>query len=85
MLEGGRENSQASEGIGWVALRYHKTPTVPATAFDILQGVVVALLVAGRRKVVFDMRGFWADERVDGNLWTRTRPPAPDGRPRSSA
>jgi glycosyltransferase involved in cell wall biosynthesis len=89
--------SLASEGIGWVALRYHKTPTVPATAFDILQGVVVArflvdhhdigllharsyvpalmaLLIAGRRKVVFDMRGFWADERVDGHLWTRTRP-----------
>jgi glycosyltransferase involved in cell wall biosynthesis len=87
----------ASERIGWVALRYHKTPTVPATAFDILQGVVVgrflvgrhdvgllharsyvptlmALLIAGRRKVVFDMRGFWADERVDGHLWTRTRP-----------
>jgi len=87
----------AAEGIRWVALRYHKTPTVPATAFDIVQGVLVArwlmgwrnigllharsyvptlmaLLVAGRRRVVFDMRGFWADERVDGNLWTRTRP-----------
>jgi glycosyltransferase involved in cell wall biosynthesis len=23
-------------------------------------------------KYLFDMRGFWADERVDGNLWTRT-------------
>jgi glycosyltransferase involved in cell wall biosynthesis len=87
----------ADEGIAWVALRYHRTPTVAATAFDIMQGVLVArwmirrnhidllharsyvpmlmaLLVAGRRKVVFDMRGFWADERVEGNLWTRTRP-----------
>ena len=23
-------------------------------------------------KYLFDMRGFWADERVDGNLWPRT-------------
>jgi glycosyltransferase involved in cell wall biosynthesis len=23
-------------------------------------------------KYLFDMRGFWADERVDGNLWART-------------
>jgi glycosyltransferase involved in cell wall biosynthesis len=87
----------AGKGIAWVALRYHKTPTIAATTFDIMQGVLVArwmirrnhidllharsyvpmlmaLLVAGRRKVVFDMRGFWADERIDGNLWTRTRP-----------
>jgi glycosyltransferase involved in cell wall biosynthesis len=87
----------AGEGIAWRALRYHKAPTIAATAFDIVQGVLVArrmirchnidllharsyvpmlmaLLVAGRRKVVFDMRGFWADERIDGNLWTRTRP-----------
>jgi glycosyltransferase involved in cell wall biosynthesis len=25
-----------------------------------------------RRKLIFDMRGFWADERVDGGLWSRT-------------
>jgi glycosyltransferase involved in cell wall biosynthesis len=25
-------------------------------------------------KFVFDMRGFWADERIDGNIWTLTNP-----------
>lgn len=25
-------------------------------------------------KFVFDMRGFWADERVDGNLWQQSNP-----------
>jgi glycosyltransferase involved in cell wall biosynthesis len=85
------------EGIVWRALRYHKSPTIAATAFDVMQGAVaarqmirrhdidllharsyvpmlMALLVAGRRKLVFDMRGFWADERFDGGQWTRTRP-----------
>jgi glycosyltransferase involved in cell wall biosynthesis len=87
----------AGEGILWLPLRYHKRPTVPATAFDIVQGVVaarwlrwrrgievmharsyvpmlMALLAVGPRQIIFDMRGFWADERVDGNIWTRTRP-----------
>jgi glycosyltransferase involved in cell wall biosynthesis len=26
-----------AEGVAWTALRYHKTPTVPATAFDLAQ------------------------------------------------
>lgn len=81
-------------GIGWTPLRYHKTPTAPATAYDIAAGMVagtwlalrnrstivharsyvpafIALpirIVAGAR-LLFDMRGFWADERVDGRLW----------------
>ena len=25
-------------------------------------------------KFVFDMRGFWADERIDGNIWTLSNP-----------
>ncbi|HEY0705475.1 MAG TPA: glycosyltransferase [Polyangia bacterium] len=84
------------EGISWVALRYHKSPSAPATAYDVLQGAamarflvgrdriqilharsyvptLMALLVAGPRRVIFDMRGFWADERVDGNIWDRSR------------
>ncbi len=24
-------------------------------------------------KFIFDMRGFWADERIDGNIWTKTK------------
>jgi glycosyltransferase involved in cell wall biosynthesis len=83
-------------GIGWTPLPYHKTPTAPATAFDVAVGAVVALWLAlrlrarivhvrsyvpalmalpvrrlTRAKLLFDMRGFWADERVDGALWPR--------------
>lgn len=25
-------------------------------------------------KYIFDMRGFWADERIDGNIWNRKNP-----------
>lgn len=81
-------------GITWIPLRYHKRPSALATAYDIVQGVVVgawavmryrvrivharsyvpsvialALKTLFRLKYIFDMRGFWADERVDGGLW----------------
>lgn len=84
----------AAAGISWHPLRYHKRPSAMATAFDILQGIVVgswltlshrvlivharsyvpsvmalALQTLFRLKYIFDMRGFWADERVDGDLW----------------
>ncbi len=36
-----------SPGIRWTGLRYHKTPTVPATAFDIAQGALTSALAAG--------------------------------------
>lgn len=82
-------------GIIWHPLTYHKTPTVPATLFDITQGLMMALWLIVRHrlgviharsyvaaligwlaklltgaKLLFDMRGFWADERVDGGLWS---------------
>ena len=86
-----------AQGIAWFPLDYHKRPTVPATAFDVAAGVVlartiiaqrdiqilhtrsyvptlIALLAMGRRKLLFDMRGFWADERIDGGAWDRQRP-----------
>jgi len=84
----------ARAGIGWTSLHYHKTPSAPATAYDIMVGALVATWIAlrGRAKIVharsyppalmalpvkyltgarflFDMRGLWADERVDGGLW----------------
>jgi glycosyltransferase involved in cell wall biosynthesis len=85
-----------SEKIDWKVLRYHKSPTIPATAFDVVSGIwaarvivrrkgiqllharsyvpmLIALLAASGRKIIFDMRGFWADERVDGNRWTLKR------------
>jgi glycosyltransferase involved in cell wall biosynthesis len=81
-------------GIAWRPLTYHKQPTVPATLFDILQGLVVGVWLAARHnvaivharsylpaligwaiklltgaKLLFDMRGLWADERTDGGIW----------------
>ncbi|MGH6785608.1 MAG: glycosyltransferase [Novosphingobium sp.] len=81
-------------GIAWHPLTYHKTPTVPATLFDIAQGFALSLWLTARHglsivharsyvaaligwkvklltgaKLLFDMRGLWADERVDGGLW----------------
>lgn len=83
-------------GIAWHPLTYHKSPTLPATLFDIAQGTAVALWLTLRHgvhliharsyipaligwmvklltgtKLLFDMRGLWADERVDGNIWPR--------------
>jgi glycosyltransferase involved in cell wall biosynthesis len=36
------------QGITWHALRYHKSPTVPATLFDVLCGIWVGLRVVRR-------------------------------------
>ncbi len=36
--------------------------------------MVVAMSIKQDRKVIFDMRGLWADERVDGNLWPQHKP-----------
>ena len=88
-----RERLRAS-GIRWTPLAYHKSPSVPATVYDIAAGTAVALRIAVTRRIqivharsyvaammalsvkrttgarfLFDMRGFWADERVDGNIW----------------
>lgn len=27
-----------------------------------------------RTKFIFDMRGFWADERIEGNIWSKSNP-----------
>ena len=86
----------ADAGIFWHPLRYHKWPSVLATAWDIATGIglglwlvlrhslkvvharsyvssVIALVVKQitGAKYVFDMRGFWADEKVDGGSWKR--------------
>jgi glycosyltransferase involved in cell wall biosynthesis len=41
----------AAQGIAWYWCRYHKRPTVPATAFDILVGVVVGWWLVQRYNV----------------------------------
>lgn len=81
-------------GIHWHPRRYHKRPSAPATAWDIVVGLVVALWLVVRHRIgivharsyvpavmalaiknltgarfLFDMRGFWADERVDAESW----------------
>lgn len=53
----------------WLALRYridivHTRSYVPS-----VMALVVKRLTG--TKFLFDMRGFWADERVDGGLWPR--------------
>lgn len=83
-------------GIGWHPLRYHKSPSALASAFDIAAGSACAVTLALRRRIsivharsyvpalmalavkrltgakfLFDMRGLWADERVDGGLWPK--------------
>jgi glycosyltransferase involved in cell wall biosynthesis len=40
----------AGHGIRWMALRYHKHPKVPATAFDIVHGCVRGVLARLRRR-----------------------------------
>ena len=53
----------------WLVLRHHLrivharsyVPSVMALGIKRITGI----------RYVFDMRGFWADERVDGNLWPR--------------
>ena len=82
--------------IEWVPLRYHKRPSVPATAFDVAHGILRGASFSLRRsprivhvrgyvpgviglalkrlagmRLLFDMRGFWPDEKVDGGAWRR--------------
>lgn len=81
-------------GIAWLPLRYHKRPTLPATAWDVLAGLIAGASLTLRRRIeivhargyvpalmalclkrffglrfIFDMRGFWADEKVEGGTW----------------
>jgi glycosyltransferase involved in cell wall biosynthesis len=84
----------AAAGIDWHPLRYHKSPSALATAYDIAAGSARAVAIARRHRIgivharsyvaglmalavkratgarfLFDMRGFWPDERADGGLW----------------
>jgi len=83
-------NEAKEAGILWKALRYHRSPTLLATLYDIARGAlesffivifhrvkivharsymssVIALLLKKIFKIrfVFDMRGFWAEERLE--------------------
>ena len=92
-----RESLQKSvkqTGIQWLPLRYHKSPSALATAYDLLVGLFVCVYLSIRYRIqivharsyvpsvialtlkrilnkrfIFDMRGFWPDEKVDGGHW----------------
>lgn len=84
----------AARGITWHWVRYHKRPTLPATAWDVAVGVAVGLRLIHRYqvslvharchvpglmalalkrltgvKLLFDIRGFMAEEYVDAGNW----------------
>lgn len=53
----------------WLTLR-HRVSVVHARSYVASVMALVIKRLTGAR-YVFDMRGFWADERVDGGLWPR--------------
>ena len=54
----------------WIVSRYH-VKIVHARSY-VASVVALFLKKVFSIKFVFDMRGFWADERVDAGLWTRS-------------
>lgn len=86
----------AEKGIAWHWLPYHKSPTVPATLYDVAAGTRFALkmirengvnvlharahvpalmavwakrLSRQKPRILFDIRGFIAEEYTDGGIW----------------
>ena len=41
----------SARNIAWVPLKYHKSPTVLSTAFDVIHGIVKARRICRRRNV----------------------------------
>ncbi len=85
--------------IRWMPERYHKSPPVISTLWDLLvlqrkvsslvrtesiklihcRSYITALVGLSMKKrhhvpFLFDMRGFWADERVEGGIWKLSNP-----------
>ena len=83
--------------IEWRHLKYHKSPRLLATFYDVIYGYICGLLLikkhhfniihargyisaliasclkkTTRIKFVFDMRGFWVEEKVDAGFWNKT-------------
>jgi glycosyltransferase involved in cell wall biosynthesis len=109
--DAGREAALAAElearGVTWWRRRYHRRPTLPATALDVWTGRRLARVWAGGGggpailhargylpalmaeaaaggpggpRLLFDMRGFWVDERIEGGYWAAGGLPARLGR-----
>jgi glycosyltransferase involved in cell wall biosynthesis len=85
----------AQAGIHWYPMRYHRSPSLPATMFDVCAGIgrcvrlharhrftlvharsyVPALMALALKNIfglpfIFDMRGFWADQRAQSGAWS---------------
>jgi glycosyltransferase involved in cell wall biosynthesis len=45
------QNRLHTLGIRWRVLRYHRRPTIPATAFDILAGIILSLWLVVRFRI----------------------------------
>lgn len=83
-------------GVNWHRLPYHNRPNLPATLFDLANGIRKGIQLARQvnaevvhcrsyiaglmglavkratgARYIFDMRGFWPDERVDGGIWRK--------------
>lgn len=83
-------------GIDWQYFRYHKSPAIFSTLYDMFICLVSSFIIIKRNnikiihcrsyvptlialinkyifglKVIFDIRGFWADEKVDGGIWSK--------------
>lgn len=88
-----------NHGIKWVPVKYHKSPQVLSTLYDLFvlkhlvkkmslekkfaivhcRSYVTAFIGLWARKrlgvrFIFDMRGFWVDERVEGGIWNLDNP-----------
>jgi glycosyltransferase involved in cell wall biosynthesis len=103
------ERALRGEGISWTRMTYHKRPSLPATAWDVLhgrrhvgawaralgragrtgivhaRGYLPGLMGLGARRrgearLLFDMRGFWVDERIEGGYWAAGSLPVRLGR-----
>ncbi|MGZ8854003.1 MAG: glycosyltransferase, partial [Thermoanaerobaculia bacterium] len=82
------------DGIEWHMLPYHKGPSLPATLYDVVRGVIRATGIVRRERIdilharshvpavvgalvkrltgvrlIFDFRGFLAEEYVDSGNW----------------
>lgn len=95
----GIENEIKGFDIQWIPKKYHKSPPILSTLFDIWVMKTTAERIVNDQnikivhcrsyismlvgvflkkkyaiKLLFDMRGFWANERVDGKLWNLNNP-----------
>lgn len=61
----------AGIAAGATAMVRHKVRLIHARSY-VPSVIALALKQMFRAKYLFDMRGFWADERVDGGLWAQS-------------